>query len=132
VRGAAASTQTDESQAFTVRPDAAGCWASLRDVGVMQYVKSGDGYVAFQVLSKGSADILVVNESVLPIEALLDNVHTASYLARLAEWGRVIVFDRQVVGHERRTPCSGHCSIVRVIWVPITHESRLSSAAVHC
>ena len=100
-RGAAPSTHTHESQAFTVRSqsaDAAGWRASLGDVGKTQYVRSGDGYVAFQVLSKGPADILVVNESVLPIEALQDNVHTASYLARLAEWGRVIVFDRRGVG----------------------------------
>jgi class 3 adenylate cyclase/DNA-binding CsgD family transcriptional regulator len=101
MRGAAPSTHADKSQAFTVRPHAAGAagwWASLGDVGETQYVRSGDGYVAFQVLSKGPADILVINESVLPIEALQDNVHTASYLARLAEWGRVIVFDRRGVG----------------------------------
>ena len=66
--------------------------------GATQYVRSGDGHVAFQVLSGGSTDILVVNESVLPMEALLDNAHTASYLGRLAAWGRVIVFDRRGVG----------------------------------
>ena len=71
---------------------------SSGDVGATHYVRSGDGHVAFQVLGEGSADILVVNESVLPIEALHDNVHTASYLARLAAWGRVIVFDRRGVG----------------------------------
>ena len=66
--------------------------------GATHYVRSGDGHVAFQVLGGGSPDILVVNECVLPIEALHDNVHTASYLARLAAWGRVIVFDRRGVG----------------------------------
>ena len=68
------------------------------EVGITRYVRSGDGHVAFQVLSGGSTDILVVNESVLPMEALLDNAHTAAYLGRLAEWGRVIVFDRRGVG----------------------------------
>ena len=68
------------------------------DVGTTRYVRSGSGHVAYQVLSAGSTDILVVNESVLPMEALLDNAHTASYLGRLAEWGRVIVFDRRGVG----------------------------------
>jgi class 3 adenylate cyclase/DNA-binding CsgD family transcriptional regulator len=100
-RSAASSTHTHGSQSFAGGPhaaDAAGRWASLGGVGKTQYVRSGDGYVAFQVLSKGPADILVVNESVLPIEALQDNVHTASYLARLAEWGRVILFDRRGVG----------------------------------
>jgi DNA-binding CsgD family transcriptional regulator/pimeloyl-ACP methyl ester carboxylesterase len=73
-------------------------WASSRGVGETQYVRSGDGHVAFQVLSTGSVDILVVNESVMPIEALHENEHTAAYLARLTAWGRVIVFDRRGVG----------------------------------
>jgi pimeloyl-ACP methyl ester carboxylesterase len=66
--------------------------------GTTRYVRSGAGHVAFQVLGAGRGDILVVNESVLPLEALHDNVHTASFLAHLASWGRVIVFDRRGVG----------------------------------
>ncbi|MET0458520.1 MAG: LuxR C-terminal-related transcriptional regulator [Ilumatobacteraceae bacterium] len=74
------------------------------DIGDTRYVRSGHGHVAYQVLSTGSADILVVNESVLPIEALHDNPHTASYLRRLATWGRVIVFDRRGVGLSDSVP----------------------------
>jgi class 3 adenylate cyclase/DNA-binding CsgD family transcriptional regulator len=80
------------------QPDAAEAWASSGDVGETQYVRSGDGYIAYQVLSRGATDLLVINESVLPMEALLENAHTASYLAKLAKWGRVIVFDRRGVG----------------------------------
>jgi class 3 adenylate cyclase/DNA-binding CsgD family transcriptional regulator len=72
--------------------------ASQVEIGVTQYVRSGYGDVAFQVLSAGAVDILVVNESVMPIEALHDNAYTSSYLGRLAAWGRVIVFDRRGVG----------------------------------
>jgi class 3 adenylate cyclase/DNA-binding CsgD family transcriptional regulator len=67
-------------------------------VGLTQYVQSGDGHVAFQVLGNGTTDVLLINESVLPIEALHDNVHTAAYVHRLASWGRVIAFDRRGVG----------------------------------
>ncbi len=90
-----------DQRVSTVRGRAAspGQWRALPgDVGVVQYVTSGDGYVAFQVLNDGPADILLINESVLPMEALLDNVHTASFIAKLAEWGRVIMFDRRGVG----------------------------------
>ncbi|MEO5901404.1 MAG: LuxR C-terminal-related transcriptional regulator [Ilumatobacteraceae bacterium] len=73
-------------------------WVSSGEVGETRYVRSGEGHIAFQVLSTGPLDILVVNESVMPIEALHDNVHTASYLAQLAAWGRVVVFDRRGVG----------------------------------
>ena len=72
--------------------------ASAAEMGVTQYVRPGRGDFAFQVLSAGAVDILVVNESVMPIEALHDNAYTSSYLGRLAAWGRVIVFDRRGVG----------------------------------
>jgi class 3 adenylate cyclase len=63
-----------------------------------RYVRSGSAHVAHQVLSDGAPDILLINESVLPIEALHDNVNLVSYLDRLRAWGRVIVFDRRGVG----------------------------------
>ena len=56
------------------------------------------GTVAFQVLSSGPTDLLVLTEKVMPMESLHDNVVTASFLARLAAWGRVIVFDRRGIG----------------------------------
>jgi class 3 adenylate cyclase/pimeloyl-ACP methyl ester carboxylesterase len=85
------------------------------DVGDTQFVRSGDGYVAFQVLSSGSPDILVVNESVLPLEALQDNVHTSAYLSRLAALGRVIVFDRRGVGLS--DPASAATPLSLDVWV---------------
>jgi class 3 adenylate cyclase len=72
--------------------------STIDDVGPTRYVRSGDGHIAYQVLGDGATDILLVNESVLPIEALQDNAHTASYLRRLSGWGRVIMFDRRGVG----------------------------------
>ena len=72
-------------------------WSSTA-AGTTQYVRSGAGHVAYQVLGSGPIDILVVNEKLMPIEALHDNVFTASFLARLAAWGRVIVFDRRGIG----------------------------------
>ena len=59
---------------------------SRRDGGETRYVRSGGGHVAFQVLSEGQPDILLINESVLPIEALHDDVRIVSYLNRLGSW----------------------------------------------
>jgi class 3 adenylate cyclase len=65
---------------------------------VTHYVSSADGRVACHVSGRGPVDILVVNESVLPMEALAENPHTAAFLRRLRTWGRVITFDRRGVG----------------------------------
>jgi class 3 adenylate cyclase/DNA-binding CsgD family transcriptional regulator len=73
-------------------------WASSGHVGHTQYIRSGDGYIAFRVLNSGTTDILLINDSVLPIEALNDNVHALSFLAKLGEFGRVIAFDRRGIG----------------------------------
>ena len=86
-----------------------------RNVRDTQYVPSGDGEIAFQVLGSGALDILVVNESVLPIEALHDNVNTAAYLSRLSAWGRVVVFDRRGVGLS--DPVSAFTPIALDDWV---------------
>jgi class 3 adenylate cyclase len=72
--------------------------APSSDLDATRYVRSGDGHIAYQILGEGTTDILLVNESVLPIEALHDNAHTAAYLRRLMGWGRVIMFDRRGVG----------------------------------
>jgi class 3 adenylate cyclase len=65
---------------------------------VTHYVWSADGRVACHVAGEGPVDILVVNESVLPMEAVWENSHTAAFLRRLRTWGRVIMFDRRGVG----------------------------------
>jgi pimeloyl-ACP methyl ester carboxylesterase len=66
---------------------------------VTQYVWSADGgRLACSVEGEGPVDILLLNESVLPMEALRENSHTAAFLRRLRSWGRVIVFDRRGVG----------------------------------
>ncbi len=70
----------------------------LAEFGETRYVRSGTGDVAYQVLSDGEPDILLINESVLPIEALHDNAMIVSYLNRLRAWGRVVAFDRRGVG----------------------------------
>ena len=65
---------------------------------VTRYVWSADGRVACDVGGEGPVDILLLNESVMPMEALRENSHTAAFLRRLRTWGRVIVFDRRGVG----------------------------------
>ena len=64
----------------------------------MRYARSGDAHVAYDVLGTGPTDVLIVNESMLPIEALHENVFTASFLVRLGTWARVIIFDRRGIG----------------------------------
>jgi class 3 adenylate cyclase/pimeloyl-ACP methyl ester carboxylesterase len=68
-------------------------------MSVTRYVRSADGgRVACSVEGEGPVDILLLNESVLPMEALRENSHTSAFLRRLRSWGRVIVFDRRGVG----------------------------------
>jgi class 3 adenylate cyclase len=79
------------------------------------YVRSGAGHVVYQVLSEGEPSILLINESVLPIEALHDNVNIVSYVNRLRAWGRVIAFDRRGVGLS--DPVSDATTITLDDWV---------------
>ena len=63
--------------------------------------------MAFQVLSDGPLDLVLINESVLPIEALGHHPMVASYLERFAGWGRLVVFDRTGVGLSDAVPATG-------------------------
>jgi class 3 adenylate cyclase/DNA-binding CsgD family transcriptional regulator len=89
------------NQIATVRTQSASAsaWrASPIEIGAIRYVKSGAGHIAFQVLNDAPTDILLLTESVMPMEALHDNAHTAAFVARWADWGRVILFDRRGIG----------------------------------
>ena len=52
-------------------------------------------------------DLVLINESVIPIEALGDQLMVASYLERFAGWGRLVVFDRTGVGLSDAVPATG-------------------------
>jgi class 3 adenylate cyclase len=57
-----------------------------------------DVSIAYQIMGSGDVDILLVSESVFPIEALHEEPTIAAFLARLASWGRLVLFDRRGVG----------------------------------
>jgi class 3 adenylate cyclase len=54
--------------------------------------------IAYQVMGAGDADIVLISESVFPIEALHYEPTIAAFLTRLASWGRLVLFDRRGVG----------------------------------
>ena len=79
----------------------------LQSLGQIRYALAGDRHIAFQVLSDGPLDLVLINESVLPIEALGHHPMVASYLERFAGWGRLVVFDRTGVGLSDAVPATG-------------------------
>jgi class 3 adenylate cyclase len=57
-----------------------------------------DVSVAYQIMGSGDIDILLVTEATFPIEALHEEPTIAAFLARVASWGRLLLFDRRGVG----------------------------------
>ena len=76
-------------------------------LGEIRYARVRGRHIAFAAWGSGEPDLLLVNESVLPMEALSQHPAVVAYLDRLARWGRVVVFDRWGVGLSDPVPPSG-------------------------
>jgi class 3 adenylate cyclase len=63
-----------------------------------QYARSGDGYVAYQVLGSGPPDLLVVAELLSHCEHRWEEPGLARALRRLARFSRLILFDKRGTG----------------------------------
>jgi hypothetical protein len=74
----------------------ASLWAA--DLPETRYVKSEDGYVAYQVFGRGPYDQLVIGNWASNIEAMWEHPSMARYLDRLGHFGRVICFDKRGAG----------------------------------
>jgi class 3 adenylate cyclase len=63
-----------------------------------RYVRSRDGYLAFQVLGSGPVDLLVVTELLSHCEHRWEEPGLSRALQRLASFTRLILFDRRGTG----------------------------------
>ena len=74
----------------------ASLWAA--DLPETRYVKSEDGYVAYQVFGRGPYDQLLIGNWASNIEVMWEHPSMARYLDRLGHFGRVICFDKRGAG----------------------------------
>jgi pimeloyl-ACP methyl ester carboxylesterase len=63
-----------------------------------RYAKSGDTYIAYQVMGEGPFDLVFVPGFISHVEMHLENPAIASFFARLASFCRLIRFDRRGTG----------------------------------
>ncbi len=64
----------------------------------VRYANSGGAYVAYQVISEGSRDLLVVMEGFISVDMMDDEPRLARCMARLGSFARLIRFDRRGIG----------------------------------
>lgn len=64
----------------------------------VRYVRSGDLFIAYQVLGKGSLDLVYVAEFWHSIEAQWEEPSYTAFLRGLASFGRLICFDQRGTG----------------------------------
>jgi class 3 adenylate cyclase/pimeloyl-ACP methyl ester carboxylesterase len=64
----------------------------------IRYVKSEDGYVAYQVFGRGPFDIMFIGNWASNIEVMWEHPSMARYLDRLGHFARVICFDKRGAG----------------------------------
>ena len=81
-----------------------------------RFAKAGDLHIAYQVLGEGPIDLLFVPGWVSNVELAWEEPHQASFLRRLSEFSRLILFDK------RGTGLSDPVSVVR----PPTLEDRMA------
>jgi len=63
-----------------------------------QYAKSGDVHIAYQVFGEGPIDLVQVPGSVSHLDLMWEDSGFAHYYRRLANFARVIVFDKRGTG----------------------------------
>jgi class 3 adenylate cyclase len=69
-----------------------------------RYAKSGDYSIAYQVVGKGSVDLVLVLGFVSHIENAWEDPDFARFLNRLASFTRLILFDKRGTGLSDRVP----------------------------
>ena len=71
---------------------------------VTEYARVGDASVAYQVVGDGPIDLLLVPNWITHIEGLWEIPAMASYVNRLAQFGRVIMYDQRGTGMSDPVP----------------------------
>jgi class 3 adenylate cyclase len=69
-----------------------------------EYARSGDLHIAYQVVGKGSLDLVYVPGWVSHVELAWEEPTLARFLNRLASFSRLIVFDKRGTGLSDRVP----------------------------
>jgi pimeloyl-ACP methyl ester carboxylesterase len=64
----------------------------------VQYVKSGDAYIAYQVIGSGAIDILSINGFISHLECAWEQPRYRHTIAQLSRMGRVILVDKRGFG----------------------------------
>jgi class 3 adenylate cyclase len=64
----------------------------------IQYAKSDDVFVAYQVVGDGPIDLLVIMEGFIPIDTMDAEPRLARSMRRLSSFARVLRFDRRGIG----------------------------------
>jgi len=67
-----------------------------------QYAKSGEVHIAFQVVGEGRLDLVWIPSFAHHVELSWENPPVARFLVRIAELGRLIVFDKRGTGMSDR------------------------------
>ncbi len=72
--------------------------AVFEQIPKVQYTKSGDYYLAYQVIGDGPQTILFVGGFVSHLELMWEQPDSAAFFKRLSQCARVILFDKRGVG----------------------------------
>ena len=64
----------------------------------IQYAKSGDLHIAYQVLGEGPLDLVFVPPFLWHLEYCWEETATAQFLERLASFSRLVLFDKRGMG----------------------------------
>jgi DNA-binding SARP family transcriptional activator/pimeloyl-ACP methyl ester carboxylesterase len=80
-----------------------------KPVGQTRYVDSGGVHIAYQVIGEGDIDILFVPGLMSHVELIWEDPSNVAFFTRLAEMGRLILFDKRDTGLSDRTP--GECTL---------------------
>src|SRR3954469_7840150 len=77
------------------------------DVPITQYASLGGAEIAFLVMGDGPPDLVYVNGLTEHLDVQWDNPLKAQFLARLASFSRLIMFDRRGAGASDPVPLDG-------------------------
>jgi class 3 adenylate cyclase len=64
----------------------------------IQYARSGDVFVAYEIIGDGPIDLLVIMDGFIPIDTMDDEPRLARSMRRLASFARVMRYDRRGTG----------------------------------
>lgn len=67
-----------------------------------RFARSGDVHIAYHTIGEGPVDLVVVSPWVAPMRVLAAQPGVATWLARLSELGRVVMFDKRGTGNSDR------------------------------